>query len=239
MKPEVDEGLRRRAARHAALGDPGRLAIVDALTWGEASPGELEQRLGLSSNLLAHHLRVLQDAGLVRRHRSEGDRRRSYVALVRDVPEELRPVVPGWSAGRVVFVCTRNSARSQLAASLWNDAAPVPATSAGTHPAPRVHPGAIEVARRRHLSLVPTPPRHLDDVIATDDLVVTVCDSAHEELAARPARPGGDVHWSIPDPVRSGAASTFDRVVDELANRIAHLAPAVHPHAPAEDRRSS
>jgi len=51
-----------------------------------------------------------------------------------------------------VFVCTRNSARSQPAASPWNDAAAVPATSAGTHPAPRVHPGAIEVARRSQMA---------------------------------------------------------------------------------------
>jgi len=54
MKHEVNEELRRRAAVHAALGDPGRLAIVDALTWGEASPGELGQRLGMGTNLLAH-----------------------------------------------------------------------------------------------------------------------------------------------------------------------------------------
>src|SRR5204862_2194340 len=91
--------------------------------------------------------------------------------------------------GRVVFVCTRNSARSQLAASLWNGASAVPATSAGTHPAPEVHPGAVAVARRRHLSLVPQPPRHVDDVLAAQDLVVTVCDNAHEELSALPAPP--------------------------------------------------
>src|SRR5689334_10970596 len=127
----------RRAALHAALGDPARLTIVDTLAWGEASPGELAARLGMTSNLLAHHLRVLEDgAGLLNRHRSEGDRRRSYLALDRDVLDLLQPTSPALLAKRVVFVCTQNSARSQLAAALWNDHSPVPATSAGTHPAP-------------------------------------------------------------------------------------------------------
>ena len=242
MKLEVNEGLRRRAAVHAALGDPGRLAIVDALTWGEASPGELGQRLGMGTNLLAHHLHVLEHVGLIRRHRSEGDRRRSYVTLVRDLSDELHPVAAGLRAERVVFVCTQNSARSQLAASLWNDTSPVPATSAGTHPAPEIHPGAVAVARRRHLSLVAAPPRHVDDVLAAQDLVVTVCDTAHEELSTQPA-PTGGVHWSIPDPVQAGAAAAFDRVVDELTDRIARFSPLVAPLAasdrPAQDRRTS
>jgi protein-tyrosine-phosphatase/DNA-binding transcriptional ArsR family regulator len=247
MKLGVNEGLRRRAAVHAVLGDPGRLAIVDALTWGEASPGELGQRLGMGTNLLAHHLRVLEDVGLIRRHRSEGDRRRSYVTLIRDLPDELHPAAAGVQAGRVVFVCTQNSARSQLAASLWNDASPVPATSAGTHPAPEIHPGSLAVARRRHLSLVSAPPRHIDDVLDAEDFVVTVCDNAHEELATQPA-PTGGVHWSIPDPVPAGKAAAFDQVVDELTDRIARLSPLVTPPVtsghlasghPAEHRRTS
>ena len=67
---------------HAALGDPTRLAVVDALVAGDRSPHELAETLGLPSNLLAHHLRVLQDAGVVARPRSEADRRRTYVRVV-------------------------------------------------------------------------------------------------------------------------------------------------------------
>src|SRR5437773_859154 len=103
MKPEVNEELRRRAAVHAALSDPGRLAIVDTLSRGEASPGELGRSLGMATNLLAHHLCVLEDVGLVRRHRSEGDRRRSYIALARDLPDALHPVATDLRADRVVF----------------------------------------------------------------------------------------------------------------------------------------
>jgi ArsR family transcriptional regulator, arsenate/arsenite/antimonite-responsive transcriptional repressor / arsenate reductase (thioredoxin) len=240
MSAEANEdgGLAWRAALHAAMADPGRLAIVDTLSWGEASPSELAARLGMTSNLLAHHLKVLAEVGLVTRHRSEGDRRRSYVALARDTLDTAAaPHTAGalQAAERVVFVCTHNSARSQLAAAMWNTASPVPATSAGTHPAPHVHPGAVAVARRRHLALAPTQPRHLRDVLDPADLIVTVCDSAHEEIATdqlaaeHAAEHGGRVglHWSIPDPVRTGEPAAFDRVVDELTDRIDRLTPVV------------
>lgn len=233
------DGLATRAALHAALGEPGRLAIVDVLRFGESSPSELAHRSGMTSNLLAHHLRVLEEAGVVARRRSEGDRRRSYVTLVAGALDMLAPAgSPVPEAARVVFVCTHNSARSQLAAALWFNSSGVPATSAGTHPAREIHPGAVAVAGRRHLSLVSVAPRHVDDVVHVGDLVVTVCDSAHEELHASPVRARVGLHWSIPDPVRVGEPAAFDRVVDELTDRIARLTPVLHPAAP-ESRRTS
>jgi ArsR family transcriptional regulator, arsenate/arsenite/antimonite-responsive transcriptional repressor / arsenate reductase (thioredoxin) len=231
------EGVARRAALHAALGDTGRLAVVDTLAWGEASPGELATRLGMTSNLLAHHLRVLEAAGLVSRRRSEGDRRRNYVALRCATLDLLVPAGSPPAAERVVFVCTHNSARSQLAAAMWNDQSTVPATSAGTHPAPRVHPGAVAVARRRHLTLVPAPPRHVRDVLDPADLVITVCDSAHEQLATAHWRAG--LHWSIPDPVAAEDPAAFDAVVDELTDRITRRTPVVHAIPDHEDQERS
>ena len=56
-----------RARRHAALGDPIRLAIVDELARSDRSTMELGQQVGLASNLLAYHIDILEDAGLVRR----------------------------------------------------------------------------------------------------------------------------------------------------------------------------
>jgi ArsR family transcriptional regulator, arsenate/arsenite/antimonite-responsive transcriptional repressor / arsenate reductase (thioredoxin) len=216
--------LTARAAVHAALGDPGRLAIVDALVLGEASPSELQQLLDMPSNLMAHHVRVLEKAGVVGRHRSEGDRRRTYLTLAPAALDALRPTAVR-GAVRVVFVCTANSARSQPAAALWTGASPVPATSAGTHPAPAVHPGAVAAARRRRLRLTPATPRHVADVLRPDDVVITVCDSAHEELGPVPGR----LHWSIPDPARTGEDAAFDRAVDALADRVTRLAPAIRP----------
>jgi protein-tyrosine-phosphatase/DNA-binding HxlR family transcriptional regulator len=242
MNTERNDGrLMRRAAVHAALGDPGRLAIVDALVLGEASPTELQTLLDMPSNLLAHHVRVLERVGVVSRHRSEADRRRTYIALAPGAFDELRPARVH-NAVRVVFVCTHNSARSQLAAALWNDSSAVPATSAGTHPAAAVHPGAVAAARRHRIPLTPVAPRHVDDVLdpdaGVDELVITVCDAAHEELAGvrRLPDPVADrLHWSVPDPARTGEDGAFDQVVADLTDRIARAAPAVHPakpHAP-------
>ena len=83
----------------------------------------------------------------------------------------------------MVFVCTANSARSQLAAATWNSVSTIPATSAGTHPARHVHPRAIAVARRHGLGLENAVPISIQDVLrGGDQLIVAVCDNAHEEL---------------------------------------------------------
>lgn len=107
--------VRERARVHAALGDPARLAIVDALRLGDASPGEIARELAMPTNLLAHHLNVLRGAGLLERTRSEADRRRSYLRLRPDALTSLSAPVAADrlpDAARVVFVCTHNSARS-------------------------------------------------------------------------------------------------------------------------------
>src|SRR5699024_8706336 len=150
--------VERRAARHAALGDPGRLRIVDLLADGDLSPGQLREDLGLASNLLAHHLAVLEREGLISRSRSEGDRRRSYVRLRTDALDGLL-ARPDLGAAGVVFVCTGNSARSPLAAALWNRRSPVPAVSVGTRPAPAVAPLAVAVAADHGLDIDDHAPR--------------------------------------------------------------------------------
>ena len=69
--------LESRARAYAALGDPSRLAIVELLAHADLAPGELGARLELPTNLMAHHLQILEQAGLISRRRSEGDRRRT------------------------------------------------------------------------------------------------------------------------------------------------------------------
>jgi protein-tyrosine-phosphatase len=207
--------LAARARRYAALGDPIRLAIVDDLAASDRSPGELARRHDLPSNLLAHHLGVLESAGLVERVVSSGDGRRRYVRLHHDALGELGLGVAA-PAGTVLFVCTHNSARSQLAAALWSRTAGAAALSAGTHPAERVHNGAVAAAARAGLDLSGARPRHLDEVHVAPALVVTVCDRAHEELEPEPQW----WHWSIPDPVDDPSTGSFDRTVARLQARI-------------------
>ena len=62
-----------RAAIHAALSEPARLAMVDALAASDLAPIELRRITGIESNLLAHHLDVLEEVGLIERSRSSGD----------------------------------------------------------------------------------------------------------------------------------------------------------------------
>ncbi len=219
MNTELTQNVAARAVMHAALADPARLQIIDTLGAGDISPSELATMLAMGSNLLAHHLRVLEQAGLITRRRSDGDRRRTYLQLIPGTLETLtRPAAR--TAGRVLFVCTANSARSHLAAALWRRASTLPAASAGTHPATCIEPGAIAAARRHHLPLRRLRPRHISDVRHDDDLVITVCDMAHEELGAQAA-----VHWSVPDPVPAGDPASFDAALAELSHRVDHLAP--------------
>ena len=207
--------LERRAEIHAALGDSVRLAIVDELAASDRSPSELGAALGLRPPLLAFHLDTLERAGLIERVASSGDRRRKYVQLLTEALEHLgaRLAAP---TGPIVFVCTRNSARSQLAAALWRQAYESDSTSAGTEPADRIHPGAVAAALRAGLDLRDAVPRRLDPATPTSQ-IVTVCDRAHEELGL-PAR-----HWSIPDPVADGSAAAFDRALDGIRHRIIAL----------------
>jgi protein-tyrosine-phosphatase/DNA-binding HxlR family transcriptional regulator len=218
---DEERSVERRAAGYAALGDPARLAVVDALLLGDRSPGELGEALGMPSNLLAHHLRLLEQVGVIERGRSEADRRRSYVRLV---PSALpaAPVV-GLAAPRVAFVCTHNSARSQLASALWARRSSVPVTSAGTHPARRVHRRAVAVGRRHGLALQDAHTAGVDEVLRPDDLVVAVCDSAYEELGSAPGR----LHWSVPDPVQVDTQAAFERAYEEIVQRVDRLAGAV------------
>jgi protein-tyrosine-phosphatase len=132
--------------------------------------------------------------------------------------DSLAGLLPGTrlQPGRALFVCTRNSARSQLAAALWRSIAGAPAESAGTHPAARVHPGAVAAARRKGLDLDGATPRDLGAVRRVPKIVVTVCDQAHEELSPEDSW----LHWSIPDPVADGTQRAFDAVVAELTERI-------------------
>ncbi|MGH8878245.1 MAG: ArsR family transcriptional regulator [Stackebrandtia sp.] len=196
------------------------MRIVDSLAIGDASPRELERGLGLSSNLLAHHLKTLADAGVVVRNRSEGDRRRTYLRLV---PEALAGLQtpPVMVAARVVFVCTHNTARSQLAEAAWRQYSRIPVASAGTDPAERVHPLTVSVASRHGLRLPSGETAHVSDVAEADDLVIVVCDSAHESMPHRARQ----LHWSVPDPVLLNTDIAFESAFADVSQRVNRLAP--------------
>lgn len=208
---------------HQALAEPVRLELAQALLTRDLSPGEVAERWSLSTSLVAHHVKCLVDAGLVRRGRSEHDARKSYLSLLSDDPQVLALVSVGTplmaAPRRVAFVCTHNSARSKLAAASWRQVSSIPAIDAGTAPATAPHPWAVATASDRGLVL----DLEMHDVSTTldeDDLVIAVCDHVHEQLGARPNR----FHWSVPDPVAAPAArAAFVSACDTLQTRVHRL----------------
>lgn len=214
--------LEARARAYAALGDPSRLAIVDLLAHADLAPGELGARLDIPTNLMAHHLQILERAGLVTRRRSEGDARRGYVlrtAACNQLLGDITSRLP--KPRRVAFVCSHNSARSQLAEHYWRTISDIPVLSAGTHPAPRVHPRAVAVGRRHGLDLTLAAPKLARDVLTGDELVIAVCDRAYEELDAQP------LHWSVPDPALDDNPAAFETAYNDVTSRVDLLAASL------------
>ena len=213
---------------HQALADESRLAMAQALVTRDLAPGEITERWQLSTSLVAHHLNVLVEAGLVVRRRGEHDRRKSYIALRHDDPDVVALVsvgAPGIaSPGRMVFVCTRNSARSKLAAAWWRRMSELPAVDAGTDPAATPHPLALRTARLHGLAVDHTM-RDVGDTIHDDDLVITVCDHVNETWPRGLPR----WHWSIPDPVPAASSASFDHVCRTIGTRVRDLHDALGP----------
>jgi protein-tyrosine-phosphatase len=123
----------------------------------------------------------------------------------------------------VLFVCTHNSARSQVAAALWRALTGEPAESAGSEPQPQVHPQAVQAARRAGIDLAGAVPKGYGAVTAGPDLVVSVCDRARENGVPFDAP---SLHWSVPDPADAGRMGAFTAAVDEIRGRVVRLAEA-------------
>jgi arsenate reductase (thioredoxin) len=109
----------------------------------------------------------------------------------------------------ILFLCTGNSCRSQMAEAIVNARYPEwKANSAGTKPAGYVHKLAIEVLNEIGISHS-GESKQIDELPTKDfDVVVTVCDSAAEECPVWPGKAGKRVHHGFVDPAR--AEGTLD-----------------------------
>ncbi len=208
-----------QTAVHSALSDPYRLRTVELLRQSDRTPSEISAALGIGSNLLSHHVGQLKSANIVKEVTSAGDQRRRYLKLNEETLAGLDARLT-LDAEHVLFVCTENTARSQLAAALYETCTGKLAASAGTHPRARVHPRALQTARRHGLNLQDARPRGLTEIQFEPDLIITVCDQANEELR------GGKIkrfHWSTPDPVTAGYELAFEECFWTLKNRVVRL----------------
>jgi ArsR family transcriptional regulator, arsenate/arsenite/antimonite-responsive transcriptional repressor / arsenate reductase (thioredoxin) len=237
----VGEGLSPpvfvRAAAH-----PLRWRLLRELAASDRRVTELCRLVGQPQSLVSYHLGRLRADRLVALRRSAADRRSSYyrVDLARcgqllsagggALHPGLRLVAPAPPAksrrrARVLFLCTGNSARSQMAEALVQrrgDGA-VPARSAGSAPKP-LHPDAVRAMRARGIDIASHRSKHLDELAGDRfDVVVTLCDRVREVCPEFPGAPEL-VHWSIPDPSREpDGYAAFERVAVELEERIPFL----------------
>ena len=126
----------------------------------------------------------------------------------------------------MLFLCTGNSARSQIAEALLErmSGGAVEAASAGSHPKP-LHPNAVRVLRKRGIDISANRTKHLDELVAQRfDTVITLCDRVREVCPEFPSHPEL-VHWSVPDPALEGSTDrasypAFVRTAAELETRI-------------------
>jgi protein-tyrosine-phosphatase len=223
-----------------AVGHPVRWRLLSELARGDLAVRELTALLGQPQNLVSYHLGKLRKAELVTVRRSNADGRDTYYSLdlthcgdlLSGAGAALHPGLrltrprPAVSVtGRVLFLCTGNSSRSQMAEALLRHrtAGAVEAFSAGSRPKP-IHPHAVSVMAARGVDLAQARPKHLDEFTGQRfDYVITLCDRVKEVCPEFPGHPR-PVHWSIPDPAAEpGGLPAFKRVADELAERIGFL----------------
>jgi ArsR family transcriptional regulator, arsenate/arsenite/antimonite-responsive transcriptional repressor / arsenate reductase (thioredoxin) len=236
-------------------GHPLRWRLLVDLARSDRTVHELTGVVEQPQNLVSYHLGKLRDARLVRARRSSADRRDAYYSvdltrlgeMLSATGEALHPGLrltpppPNRTraetvTARVLFLCTGNSARSQMAEALARvrSGGLVEAHSAGSHPKP-LHPNAVRVMRVEHaIDLAGQRSKHLS-VFAEQrfDRVISLCDRVREVCPEFPGRPE-TIHWSIPDPAAGhtdgddeASYPVFQQTAAELAIRVGFLLAAL------------
>lgn len=231
-------------------GHPIRWSVLTRLARSDYRVQEFVTFLQLPQNLVSYHLRQLRAGNLVTERKSSADERSIYYSL--DL-EQLRVLYvqagsqlhPALTNGlidpevenqhghddlpplRVLFLCTENSARSQMAEALLRHLShgTVEAFSAGSQPTEYVHPLAVRAMQHIGIDMSQARPKHFDDFLGQHfDSIVTVCDRVREVCPVFPDDPER-IHWSFPDPALvEGSEETrfhaFEQTSLQLATRI-------------------
>jgi protein-tyrosine-phosphatase len=230
-------------------GHPLRWRLLSELGRSDRRVRELCALVGRPQSLVSYHLGQLRIQGLVSMRRSSADRRDAYYSvdlaccrqLLAATAGTLHPglrLMPAPSEHRrrsravrprLLFLCTGNSARSQMAQALVEQLAgdAIEVFSAGSHPK-RLHPNAVRAMREHGIDIASRRTKHLDEFAQQPFAnVVSLCDRVRELCPEFPDWPDL-IHWSIPDPAREGDTdaetySAFQRTATELATRIPFL----------------
>jgi protein-tyrosine-phosphatase/DNA-binding transcriptional ArsR family regulator len=243
-------------------GHPLRWRLLRELGRSDRQVRELCALIGRPQSLVSYHLGRLRAEQLVSMRRSSADRRDAYYSLDLTRCRQLLAATGGAlhpglrpppassstrrrrSRGgrpRVLFLCTGNSARSQMAEALVEQLAggAIEVFSAGSHPKP-VHPNAVRALREHGIDIAGRRSKHLREFTQQRwDYVISLCDRVREVCPEFPDRPDL-VHWSIPDPAREGDTDAqtypaFQRTAAELATRIPFLIDLIEHTPPTEE----
>ncbi len=236
------------------LADETRLAIVRLLTLTDLRAGELVDQLHQPQNAVSYHLKQLRSLGILRDRRSTEDARDVYYSvdlerlrvLYATVGDALHPGIAAQPQAtedapptldrplRILFLCTHNRARSQLAEGIarYLGGGQVDVYSAGDLPT-EVHPLTLEMLQELGVDTSRHYAKHMDDFIGPHfDYVITICDYVRGNCPTFPGDPYR-IHWSFDDPstVDGGVEeqrAAFRRARRELMIRIRYLLAASH-----------
>lgn len=199
-----------------------RWRILLALAQSDFRVEELVKQIKQPPSLISYHLKRLHLQRLVSQRRSSADGRDIYYSLNHgqfrqlyfETGQALHPglsdpvtqphlqsATKAHSAARVLFLCTHNSARSQMAEGLLRTfgGGQVEVFSAGSEPT-AIHPIAVKVMARIKIDLSQHRAKHFDEFVGQNfDYVITVCDRVREVCPVFPNDPQ-QIHWSFPDP---------------------------------------
>ncbi len=225
------------------LADDTRWRLIRALRHSDRQAGELAQACQLPNNLVSYHLGLLRQAGLVQMHRSDADARVLYYGLdfpaLQDAYQQIGAALPlptitsaPLSATTVVFLCTHNSARSQMAEGWLRhlSGGVIIARSAGVTPT-TLHPLAVQVMAEAGIDIGYQRSKGLESLEAIPDVVVTVCDVAREHCPTELQRVPF-LHWSIADPARVAGEepiriAAFRTAQEQIRDRVQGLLRSV------------
>jgi protein-tyrosine-phosphatase len=229
------------------LADDIRWRIVLALARSDRRGRELGQLLRRPQNLVSYHLRQLLKHKLIGERHSAADGREVYFSLRLEALQRLyletgqalhpalgNPVpaeemaASGGIPVRVLFLCTHNSARSQMAEAIARHLSKgqIDVHSAGNEPS-EIHPLARQAMGERGIPMEGQRAKHLSEFEGEQfDYIVTVCDLARESCPVFPGDPE-QIHWSFADPSAvtglDARERAFNRTATELATRINYL----------------
>lgn len=237
------------------LADETRHTMVRLLAVSDLRASELGAMLSMPSNAVAYHLKQMRAQGVLRERHSTADGRDVYYYLDRDrlqhlyaaAGDSLAPglvtTAPGEQSNgapprsrplRVLFLCTHNSARSQMAEAIMRQMGGnhVDVYSAGSVPT-EFHPDALAVLHEMDIDAIGLAPKSLVAFIGEPfDYIITVCDRVRETCPAFVGDPS-QIHWSIPDPTLiedpDQRRAALRNVARELQTRIRYLLLLPHP----------